>query len=149
METPVETEAQPEDSELAKKPAHKGKGKKGAIATEDESQSTGTPLLLLIHDPTVSREDYAPVLPRLAETFHAYAADCYGHGGSNKDPGLYTAKTNGEALAWFIRNVIGQPAIVSGHSSCGLLAAWLAAYAQDTMRVVVLAQWIQACQRFR
>lgn len=34
-EATVETEAQPEDSEPAKKPARKGKGKKGAASTED------------------------------------------------------------------------------------------------------------------
>ena len=37
-EAPVEAEAQSEDSEPAKKPARKGKGKKGAVATEDESK---------------------------------------------------------------------------------------------------------------
>ena len=37
-EAPVESEAQPEDNEPAKKPARKGKGKKGAAATEDESK---------------------------------------------------------------------------------------------------------------
>ena len=34
----VEAEMQPEDSEPAKKPARKGKGKKGAASTEDESK---------------------------------------------------------------------------------------------------------------
>ena len=37
-EAPVDTETQPEDSEPAKKPARKGKGKKGMAATEDESK---------------------------------------------------------------------------------------------------------------
>ena len=34
----AETEAQPEDNEQAKKPARKGKGKKGAAATKDEGK---------------------------------------------------------------------------------------------------------------
>ncbi len=37
-EAKAEAEAQPEDNEPAKRPAHKGKGKKGAAATEDEGK---------------------------------------------------------------------------------------------------------------
>ena len=41
-DAPEEAEAQPEDSEPAKKPACKGKGKKGTVATEDKSKQTST-----------------------------------------------------------------------------------------------------------
>jgi pimeloyl-ACP methyl ester carboxylesterase len=97
----------------------------------------GTPLLL-IHGQTVSWEDYHLVLAKLAETYEVYAVDCPGHGGSAKDPALYTAARTGRDLTEFIEHVIGRPAVVSGHSSGGLLTAWLAAQSPSLVRGVVL-----------
>ena len=96
------------------------------------------PPLLLLHGQNVSWEDYAPVLPALVREYHVYAVDCYGHGGSSKNPDKYSAEAIGADLIWFLKNVIGQPAVVSGHSSGGLLAAWLAANAPDQVRGAVI-----------
>lgn len=41
IEATVKAEPQPEDNESAKKPARKGKGKKGAAATEDVNKRAG------------------------------------------------------------------------------------------------------------
>ena len=77
---------------------------------------TEKPPLLLLHGQNVSWEDYAPVLPALVKEYHVYAVDCYGHGGSSKNPDKYSAEAIGTDLIWFLNNVIGQPAVVSGHS---------------------------------
>lgn len=109
----------------------------GTVLNYGEGPDNGPPLLL-IHGQAVSWEDYTTVLPKLSEHYHVYAVDCHGHGKSSKDPEKYSAEAMGKDFAWFIENVIGEPAIVSGHSSGGLLTAWLAANAPEQVLGVVL-----------
>jgi pimeloyl-ACP methyl ester carboxylesterase len=109
----------------------------GSILNYAEGPDNG-PALLLIHGQAVSWEDYADVLPALAKHYHVFAVDCHGHGKSSKDPDKYSAEAMGKDFVWFIENVIGEPAVVSGHSSGGLLAAWLAANSPHNVRGVVL-----------
>lgn len=96
------------------------------------------PALLLIHGQTVSWEDYAKVLPKLSKYYHIFAIDCHGHGESSVNPEKYRAQAMGRDFVWFIQNVIGEPVVVSGHSSGGLLTAWLAANSPENVRGVVL-----------
>lgn len=96
------------------------------------------PALLLIHGQAVDWKNYAKVLPRLARQHHVFAVDCCGHGGSARVPEKYSNAALGADLARFIEGVIGEPVIVSGHSSGGLLAAWLAANEPDLVKGVVL-----------
>lgn len=109
----------------------------GTILNYGEGPDNGPPLFL-IHGQMVSWVDYAKVLPALSGYFHIFAVDCHGHGGSSKDPAKYTAQAMGNDFVWFIEQVIGEPAYVSGHSSGGLLAAWLAANFPQNVRGVVL-----------
>ena len=102
----------------------------GSVLNYGEGPDNGPPLLL-IHGQMVTWEDYAPVLPALTKRFHVYAVDCYGHGESSYLPNLYTITAIGGALRWFLEHVIQAKAYVSGLSSGGILAAWLAAYAQE------------------
>lgn len=97
-----------------------------------------TPPLLLIHGQGVDWQSYAPVLPALAEDFSVFAVDVYGHGSSERVPEKYSASAIGTDLARFIEVVIGTQAVVSGHSSGGQLAAWLAGNRPDLVRAAVL-----------
>ena len=85
------------------------------------------PVLLLIHGQAVDWKNYAKVLPKLSQQYHVFAIDCYGHGNSAHVPEKYSTVAMGTDIATFIEKVIGEPVLVSGHSSGGLLAAWLAA----------------------
>ncbi|WP_215547037.1 alpha/beta fold hydrolase [Amycolatopsis sp. CA-230715] len=96
------------------------------------------PPLLLIHGQGVDWQNYAPVLPALAEHFSVFAVDVYGHGGSDRVPEKYSATAIGADLARFVEDVAGTPAVVSGHSSGGQLAAWLAGNRPDLVRAAVL-----------
>lgn len=96
------------------------------------------PALLLIHGQGVDRWHYARALPQLAERYHVFAVDCLGHGASERIPERYTASRMGADLAVFLREVVGEPALVSGHSSGGHLAAWLAAEAPEAVRGALL-----------
>jgi pimeloyl-ACP methyl ester carboxylesterase len=95
------------------------------------------PALLLIHGQMVDKYNYAPALPELAKYFHVFAVDCYGHGGSSHDPAKYSNTIQGEDLLSFVRNVIHEPVLVSGHSSGGIIATWLAANGKDWVNGVL------------
>ncbi|MBN2258824.1 MAG: alpha/beta hydrolase, partial [Anaerolineaceae bacterium] len=102
-----------------------------------EGPDNGLPLLL-IHGQLVQWESYQLALPELSQHFHVFAVDCHGHGKSSHEPEKYTARGIGADLAVFIEQVIGEPAIVSGNSSGGLLAVWLAANSPQNVLGVVL-----------
>ena len=109
----------------------------GSVINYGEGPNNG-PALLLIHGQGVSWEDYAAVLPELSKSYHVFAVDCFGHGQSSHDPTLYSCAANGEALIAFMEGVIGEKCFVSGHSSGGILAAWLGANAPELVSGVVL-----------
>jgi pimeloyl-ACP methyl ester carboxylesterase len=96
------------------------------------------PILLLIHGQAVDWKSYAKVLPKLSKQYHVFAIDCYGHGNSARVPEKYSTVAMGTDISIFIEKVIGEPVVVSGHSSGGLLAAWLAANKPDLVQGVVL-----------
>ena len=110
----------------------------GAVLNYGVGSANGKTPLLLLHGQTLNWKNYWPVLKGLAKDFHIYAPDCHGHGKSCKNPDKYKAKEMGRDFIWFIENVIGQPAIVSGHSSGGLLTAWIAANAPNNVKGIVL-----------
>jgi pimeloyl-ACP methyl ester carboxylesterase len=88
------------------------------------------PALLLVPGQTESWWGYEAAMPRLAEHFEVFAVDLRGQGRSTRTPGRYTLDNMGNDLVRFIDLVIARPAIVSGLSSGGVLAAWLSAYAK-------------------
>ena len=94
--------------------------------------------LLLIHGQTGAWEDYTRVLPELCKEYHVFAVDCYGHGKSSHNESKYYLKENGDDFIWFVNNVIGEKTVVSGHSSGGLLAAYVAAYGGSKIAGAVL-----------
>jgi pimeloyl-ACP methyl ester carboxylesterase len=92
--------------------------------------SPDKPALLLIPGQSESWWGYEPAMPLLAEHFQAFAVDLRGQGRSTRTPRRYTLDNMGNDLVRFIDGAIGRPAIVSGLSSGGVLAAWLSAYAK-------------------
>ena len=88
------------------------------------------PALLLIPAQTESWWGYEAAMNLLAERFEVFAVDLRGQGRSSWTPGRYSLDNMGNDLVRFIDEVIGRPTLVSGLSSGGVLAAWLAAYAK-------------------
>lgn len=103
-----------------------------------EGPDNGPPLLL-IHGQGSQWTDHAKVLPTLIRDHHVHAVDVPGHGRSDPLPdGGYTNIGLGTRLARFVDTVIGAPTLVSGHSSGGLLALWLAAERPDLVNGLLL-----------
>lgn len=96
------------------------------------------PAMLLIHGQLTDWRSWNRVLPELSQHYHVFAIDCYGHGLSEHDPDKYSAKTLAADLHQFLTQVVGESAMVIGHSSGGLVAARLAADAPDQVLGVVL-----------
>jgi len=70
------------------------------------------------------------VMPLLSTHFQVFAVDLREQGRSTWTPGRYTLDDFGNDLVRFIDLVVQRPAIISGHSSGGTVAAWLSAFAK-------------------
>lgn len=90
--------------------------------------------LVLIHGQCMCGADYERVTEKLRKKYTLYLVDCFGHGESEKAPELYRCRIIGDAIADFIRNGIGKPCLVSGHSSGGILAAYVAGAIPELVR---------------
>lgn len=99
--------------------------------------SNGPPLVFL-HGQSVTWEEYTLLMPLLCDRFTVFAVTLRGHGNSSWTPGQYTFNRLGADIKAFLRERVGQPAIVAGNSAGGVLAAWLAANAPDLVRAIVL-----------
>ena len=82
--------------------------------------------LLLIHAQGVDATSFDNVWTKLAKKYHVYAVDCYGHGGSLHDAERYNVVDIGKAIIQFIKDVVKQKVFLLGHSSGGLIAAYIA-----------------------
>lgn len=96
------------------------------------------PALLLIHGQAMAWQDYAKVLPALSAQYHVFAVDCHGHGLSAHDASRYTCQAMGADFAAFIETVIGEPVVLSGHSSGGIVATWIAANHPANVRGLII-----------
>lgn len=109
----------------------------GSVINYAEGPNNGK-ALLLIHGQTGCWESYTSVLPHLSKNWHVFAVDCYGHGKSAHDGSKYYLNKIGDDLIFFINNIIRGKTVVSGHSSGGLIAAYVAAYGGDNIIGAVL-----------
>lgn len=110
----------------------------GSLINYAEGGSADNPSLMLIHGQTMCWEDYSTVLAKLSKSWHVYALDCTGHGKSVHNAELYTCAKTGDVFISFIDEVIGEKCVVSGHSSGGILAAYIAANAPESVMGAVL-----------
>ncbi|SEP72312.1 Pimeloyl-ACP methyl ester carboxylesterase [Faunimonas pinastri] len=103
-----------------------------------EGPDNGPPLVLL-HAQLLDWFSYSRVLPELAKSFHVYDIDYPGHG-QTITPADYpmTANQIGADLGDFIEKHIGRPVFVTGNSSGGLLATWLAAHRPKLIKAALL-----------
>lgn len=103
----------------------------------DLVQGGETPLVL-IHGQCMCSLDYENVIDELRRKYTMYIVDCFGHGESEKDASLYACRVIGDAIAGLIRDEIGKKCIISGHSSGGILAAYVAGKVPELVRGAVL-----------
>lgn len=93
--------------------------------------------LVLIHAQGVDATSYEKIAKKLARYFHIYAVDCYGHGGSLHDASQYHVEAIGDAILDWIHHEIGTKIWLLGHSSGGLIAAYIAAQSDCCLRLIL------------
>lgn len=96
------------------------------------------PPLILIPGQGADWKNYEKVLPLLSSNFQVYAVDVRGHGKSDWTTGDYSFASIGRDMVAFLENVVKEPAIISGNSSGGLIALWLAANRPDLVRSIIM-----------
>lgn len=82
--------------------------------------------LVLIHAQGVDAASFKNVWTQLSKKYHVYAVDCYGHGKSLHNAEQYNVKAIGNAIICFIKDVVKRKVFLLGHSSGGLIAAYIA-----------------------
>jgi pimeloyl-ACP methyl ester carboxylesterase len=96
------------------------------------------PALVLIPAQIGSWESYGRVLLPLSRQFQIFVVDLRGHGGTTWTTGDYTWASVGGDLAEFVACAVARPAILSGNSSGGLVALWVAANRPELVAALVL-----------
>ena len=96
------------------------------------------PALVLIPAQMGTWESYQRVLLPLAKKFQVYSVDVRGHGKSDWKTGDYSWESIGRDMSAFLRHIVQRPAIISGNSSGGLIALWLAANIPDLVSAIIL-----------
>ncbi len=99
--------------------------------------SNGMPLVF-IPGQSATWEEYTFIMPKLVDRFHLFAVSPRGHGKSSWTPDRYTFNQMGADMIAFLKEVVGEPAIVAGNSSGGVLASWLAANSPEWVKAIVL-----------
>jgi pimeloyl-ACP methyl ester carboxylesterase len=93
------------------------------------------PPLVLVHGTTADHTRWKPILPALQMYFTVYALDRRGRGGSGDAPGYEIDREFEDVAA--LRDTIGQPAFLVGHSY-GAICALEAAMLSTQVRKLVL-----------
>ncbi|MCB0125105.1 MAG: alpha/beta hydrolase, partial [Caldilineaceae bacterium] len=94
--------------------------------------------LVMLHGVTIWWQTFLPIMPMFLLRYHTYALDLRGHGKSGRTPGCYTVRHDAEDVIALLRDQVGKPAIVLGHSLGAIVALVAAAEAPEWVSAVVL-----------
>lgn len=99
------------------------------------------PAVVLLHDfyAGASNYEYRRLFPRLTTSYRVYAPDWLGWGMSERPPVAYTGEFYAGVLRGFLRDVVGQPALVVAHGRAAGVAVRAASDAPELFRRLVLA----------
>ena len=81
--------------------------------------------LILIHAQGVDAVSFESVWGQLSKSYHIYSVDCYGHGESLHNAKQYNVEDISKAIICFIEDVVKEKVFLLGHSSGGLIAAYI------------------------
>lgn len=99
----------------------------------------GQPLVLL-HDfyPGASNFEFRRLYPRLSEQYRVYAPDWLGFGMSEHPNVAYTGEFYATMLGGFLRDVVGQPAVILAHGHAANIAVRCASDAPALVERLIL-----------
>ncbi len=94
--------------------------------------------LVLLHGITENARTWAPVIDGIDARCSVYALDFRGHGESDKPEDFYDAESYAADVRHFIDEVLGEPALVLGHSLGGVVAVQVGRTAPALVRGLLL-----------
>jgi pimeloyl-ACP methyl ester carboxylesterase len=112
-------------------------GPDGFMRVWKSSPVQGLPVLL-IHGYGALIEHWRPIMRPIASEHTLYAIDLYYFGYSARPSGRPSRERWAAQAAAFIRDVIGQPAVVIGHSMGGVVSVHLARAYPEQVQALVL-----------
>lgn len=115
--------------------------KKFAASTTEINYAEGSnngPPMVLIHGLGGRWPNWEPVMDKFAASWHVYAIDLRGHGDSGRVPGGYEFSDYPAEVIEFLRNIVGQPAFLVGHSLGGITTVGVCAAAPELVAAAAL-----------
>lgn len=110
----------------------------GPVHYRDYGGDNDGPLVVCVHGLNGSALDFELLAPLLAARCRVYAVDLIGHGRTPALGRSATVGANRDMVARFLRDVVGEPALLVGNSMGGLVAALLAARTPKAVAGLVL-----------
>jgi esterase len=95
------------------------------LHTEVDGPQDGAPVVFL-HGVSGSVRTYAWLPSEIADGRRIVRVDLRGHGDSEHAPGTYDVDRYGEDVVDVLRETVGRPAVLVGHSLGGVVAWWVA-----------------------
>jgi pimeloyl-ACP methyl ester carboxylesterase len=102
----------------------------------DVGPNNGPPVVF-IHGLGTRRQDWRSTLPEFASSRQVFALDLRGHGDSGRVAGGYKFSQYTEDIVPWLRDVVGEPAALVGHSLGGVVATMIAADHPELVSTIV------------
>lgn len=96
------------------------------------------PRIVLVHGLGGSHLNWVLLAPLLARKARVTAVDLAGHGLTNPEGRQTTVQANTRLLGRFLREVVGEPAVLAGNSMGGLISLFQTAHDPELVRGLVL-----------
>jgi pimeloyl-ACP methyl ester carboxylesterase len=110
----------------------------GAISINfGEGPASGPPLVFL-HGISGWWQSWIPVMPALSLRWQIFALDFRGHGKSGRTTDNYHWDNYVQDTISFLRERVGEPAVIVGHSMGAMVTLKIAAQAPEAVRAIVL-----------
>ena len=102
------------------------------------TKPVGRPVLLIHGSTSTGQNDWATVIPALAERRRVIVPDCRGHGRSDNPRGTYAFREMAADLAELTRQLDAAPAHIVGHSNGGNVALVMLMEEPDVIASAIL-----------
>ncbi|MGY1652830.1 alpha/beta fold hydrolase [Geodermatophilus sp. SYSU D01119] len=110
----------------------------GPVHVVDHGGLDGGPAVVLVHGLGGSHGNWDLLAPLLTPSARVWALDLPGFGRSEPGERRTTVQANVGVLQRFLREVVGEPAVVVGNSMGGMVSLFTAAASPDAVRALVL-----------